>query len=86
MKSGVIGKATSHVEVTNISSHGVWMLIKKHEYFLPYDVFPWFKHATISDILNVRLEHDAYLFWPSLDVDLELESIQNPDHYPLRYK
>ena len=85
MKSRVIGKNTSHAEVINISAHGIWILIKNREYFLPYDIFPWFKNATISDILNVRIEHDAYLFWPTLDIDLELESIKNPAHYPLRY-
>lgn len=85
MKSSAIGKSTSRVEVTNISAHGVWILIQEHEYYLPYDIFPWFKNARISDIINVRFEHDAYLFWPTLNVDLELESIKNPERYPLRY-
>jgi hypothetical protein len=85
MKSNAIGKSISRVEVTNISAHGVWMLLREHEYFLSFDHFPQFKNAKVSDILNVRLEHDEYLFWPSLNVDLELESIKNPEWYPLRY-
>jgi hypothetical protein len=85
MKSSVIGKNTSFVEVINISAHGVWILIREREYYLPYDVFPWFKSAKISDILDVRLEHDEYLFWPTLNIDLELESIKHPDSFPLRY-
>lgn len=80
----VIGKNISRVEVINISAHGVWILIHEREYYLPHDIFPWFKNAKISDILDVRLEHDAYLFWPALNVDLELESIKNPELYPLR--
>jgi hypothetical protein len=86
MKSSVAGKSISRVEVTNISAHGIWLLIREHEYFLPYDTFPWFKEAKISDILNVTIAHDEYLFWPSLNVDLELDSIENPEKYPLRYK
>jgi hypothetical protein len=80
-----IGENTSHVEVTNISAHGVWILIHEQEYYLPYDNFPWFKNAKIADILDVNLEHGTYLFWPSLNIDLELESIKNPERYPLRY-
>jgi hypothetical protein len=86
MKSNVVGKSTSNAEVTNISTHGIWLIAKQSEYFLPYDIFPGFKDAKVADILNVKLEHGEYLFWPSLGVDLEIESIENPEKYPLRYK
>jgi len=48
--------------------------------------FPQFIDAKVADILNLKIEHDAYLFWPSLGIDLELDSIENPEKYPLRYK
>lgn len=86
MKSSVAGKNISKAEITNISAHGIWLLVKQHEYFLPFDIYSGFKDAKISDILNVLLEHEEYLFWPSLGIDLELESIENPEKYPLRYK
>ena len=86
MKSSVAGKNTSKVEITNISAHGVWLLAKQHEYFLPFDIYPGFKDAKIADVLNVKIEHEEYLFWPSLGIDLELDSIENPEKYPLRYK
>jgi hypothetical protein len=86
MKSSIVGKSTSKAEITNISAHGIWLLAKQHEYFLPYDAFPGFKDAKITDILNVEMEHEEYLFWPSLGIDLELESIENPEKYPLHYK
>lgn len=86
MKSSVVGKNTSKAEVTNISSHGIWLLANQHEYFLPYETFPWFKEAKLSDILNVKIEQDEYLFWPSIGVDLELDSIENPEKYPLQFK
>jgi len=46
----------------------------------------WFKDAKVSDICNVHIEHGQYLFWPSLDVDVELDSIENPEKYPLHYQ
>jgi hypothetical protein len=86
MKSSVAGRNTSRVEVTNVSAHGVWLLLDEHEYFLSYEDFPWFRNATIAQVLAVRVEHGRYLSWPLLDVDLELDSIEHPENYLLRYK
>jgi len=86
MKSTKHGKSTSVAEVSNISAHGFWLLIQDREYFLPFDEYPWFKNANISQILNVKLNHDHHLHWPDLDVDLEVESLANPTKYPLLYK
>lgn len=86
MKSNVVGKSIFNAEVNNIPAFGIWLLAKGREYFLPYDTFPGFKDARVADILNVKIEHGEYLFWPSLGIDLELASIENPDNYPLRYK
>jgi hypothetical protein len=86
MKSNAVGKSISKAEVTNISARGIWLIAKQQEYFLSYDTYTGFKDAKISDIFNVKIEHDEYLFWPSLGIDLELESIENPEKYPLRYK
>ena len=58
----------------------------KNEYFLPFQIYPWFKEAKISDIQNVCLHNEHHLNWPSLDIDLEIESIQSPDKYPMSYK
>ena len=86
MTSKKLGTVTSKVEVTNISIHGFWIYVKGKEYFLSYEDYPWFAHAKINDIFNVELHHDSHLFWPKLDVDLELDSLENPDKYPLVYK
>ena len=87
MKSSVVGKNTleNKVEVLNISKHGFWIFVEGKEYFLPFENFPWFMSASISEISNVELLHSQHLFWPDLDVDLELESIQFPERYPLVY-
>lgn len=42
MKSGLRGKHTPAVEVTNVSQHGFWLLIDDTEKFLPFELFPWF--------------------------------------------
>lgn len=86
MKSKLAGESTSEVEVSSISKHGFWLFLHGHEYFLPFEKFPWFKDASISSILKVELPQPHHLYWPDLDVDLELESIKSPEKYPLIYK
>ncbi|HEX3035782.1 MAG TPA: DUF2442 domain-containing protein [Thermodesulfobacteriota bacterium] len=83
MKSKKLGKNISEAKVTNISKHGFWMLINGEEYFLAFKDFPWLREAAISQITNVELLHSHHLYWADLDVDLELESIENPEKYPL---
>lgn len=86
MKSSAVGKNISHAEVQNISKHGIWLYVKGQEYLLPFKDYPWFKDAKVAEIQNVRLLHGMHLHWPDLDVDLELESLQNPEKYPLIYQ
>ena len=85
MKSKKRGKNISSVEVLNVSQQGVWILLLDKEYFLPYKEFPWFKDARLRDIQDVRLLHGFHLYWKSLDVDLELESLESLEKYPLKY-
>jgi hypothetical protein len=73
------------VEVTNVSRHGLWMLVKDKEYFLSYEQFPWFKDARLSQVLDVELLHGFHLHWPALDVDLEVASLEHPEGFPLVY-
>lgn len=83
MKSAKLGKRTSPVEVTNVSVHGFWILVQDKELFLPFDQFPWFKDAAIAELVNVELQSAQHLYWPDLDVDLAVESIEFPDRFPL---
>ena len=86
MQSQQVGENTSQVEVTNISKHGFWLLIHDVEHFLPFEEFPWFRDARINDILDVQLLNPDHLYWPTLDVDLDIKSITAPEAYPLIYK
>ncbi|WP_201321274.1 DUF2442 domain-containing protein [Pseudanabaena sp. lw0831] len=83
-KSASLGIDISQVEVTNISPHGLWLLLQnEEELFLPFCEFPWFRDANISKIFNVELPSPNHLYWPDLDVDLSVESIHNPERFPL---
>jgi hypothetical protein len=77
---------TLQTEVTNISTHGFWILFDDKEYFLSFEEFPWFKDKTINDIVNVKSFADGHLYWESLDVDLSIEMIEHPERFPLQVK
>ena len=47
-KSQVLGKNTSITEISNISSHGVWIYTHGQEFFLSFEDFPWFKDASVK--------------------------------------
>jgi hypothetical protein len=77
------GILTSNVEVTNVSQHGFWILLENEELFLSYANFPWFKKATIEQLLAVERPTDNHLYWPQLDIDLSVDSIRDPGAFPL---
>ena len=74
------------VSVENITPFGIWLFVKGKEYFLSYKDYPWFRDQTIKSIQNVKLLHDFHLYWPDLDVDLEIDTLENPEKYPLKAK
>ena len=83
MKSRQSGTDTLDVEVTHINGHGIWVLVKDSEHFLPYEDFPWFRNARVREILHVELHHGTHLHWPDLDVDLTVDSLDDPRQSPL---
>ncbi len=72
--------------VENITPHGIWMFVKGREYFLHYRAYPFFKGRTPKAIKYVQLFHERHLYWPALDVDLEIDNLENPLKYPLMSK
>ncbi len=71
------------LEVTNISRNGFLLLVGEEELLLPFEHFPWFKSATVEQITEVERLSANHLYWPSLDVDLSVESIRQPEAFPL---
>ena len=86
MTSSGRGKRTSRVEVQGVLRDGVWLLVKGREFFLPFALYPWLKKTNLSAIQRVKLLHGRHLYWPELDVDVALESLQHPERYPLTYR
>jgi hypothetical protein len=82
-KSAARGKRTSVVEITNVSMQGFGLRIGAREYFLTFRDFPWFRDASIAQISAVELPSPHHLYWPELDVDLAVESLEHPEHFPL---
>ena len=74
------------VSVENINSFGIWLFVKDKEYFIDYKQYPYFKDHTLKSIQNVALLHASHLFWPDLDIDLEIDNLENPEKYPLKDK
>ena len=83
MKSEELGARTSRVEVANISGQGFWLFLESRELFVSFEKFPWFKSAPVAKILNVEWPQADHLYWPDLDVDLSVESIEYPERFPL---
>ena len=73
----------SETEVTNVSPHGLWLLSHGKELFLSYENFPWFKDAPIGKVFAVEEVSPDHFYWPELDIDLGMDTIENPEKYPL---
>ena len=86
MKLKQVGKNISVPEILNISKHGFWIFIDNREFFLDFKNYPWFKKASIESIMKVILLTKNHLYWEDLDIDLLLDSIKNPEQYPLIYR
>ena len=84
MKSHHTGARSSETKVLNISPHGFWMLIDGKEHFLAFADFPWFQTASVTQICGVERVSADHFYWPGIDVDLHLESIQEPERFPLK--
>jgi hypothetical protein len=84
MKSKTHGASTSDVEVTNISKHGFWLWLAGRELFLPFSEFPWFANASVVQLTHVEWPSSDHLYWPELDVDLSVGSIERPGDFPLK--
>jgi hypothetical protein len=80
------GANISQIEITNIDSQGIWLLVEGKEYFLSHESFPWFKESKLADILNVELYSGGHIYWPALDVDLSTAILESPERYPLQSK
>ncbi len=80
------GMNTSTSEVTSITAHGLWLWVDDREYFVPFTDYPIFRQATVEQILAVKRISPAQFYWESLDIDIELDALERPEHFPLQFK
>ena len=84
MKQNSINNGTySSVKVNAVMSNGIVIEVMGNSFFLPYNSNPWFEKATIADVFNVEMVGKTGIRWDRLDVDLAIDSLQNPEKYPL---
>ena len=60
--------------------------IRKSEPFIlaPYEIaFVQDASCPIGKVLKVELPSPGHLYWPDLDIDLAVESIDHPERFPL---
>ena len=81
--NNILKADSAAIEVSLVSNQGFWLLAEDEELFLAYADFPWFKDATIAQITNVERPSADHLYWPSLDIDLSVESVRDPSRFPL---
>ena len=77
------GIGTLAVEVTHVSKHGFWLLQDDEELAIPFSDFPWFKSATIEQLCEIERPTANHLYWPELALELSVDSIRNPENFPL---
>ena len=82
MKSANIGTDISPVAVLNVSPQGFWLLVDEREHFLAFTDFPRFRGATLRQIFAIERSQGTRLYWPELEVDLDMERIQHPEKFP----
>jgi len=71
-------------EITNISPRGFWILLSQRELFVSFTDFPWFADASVAKISRVEWPSEDHLYWPELDIDLSVRSIEHPEEFPLK--
>ncbi|MFZ1700001.1 MAG: DUF2442 domain-containing protein [Pyrinomonadaceae bacterium] len=80
------GELTLTAEITDISANGIWLLLDGEEKFLSYEDSPWFRFATVDEVLTVERIAPHHLYWEKLDVDIHVDSIDHPEQHPLKAK
>ena len=86
LKSKINDDFASKAEVFNVSPQGFWLFVAGKDYYLWFDDFPKFRSATASQLFNVEFDRERYLFWPELNIDLDLEHIEHfgkPPPFPI---
>ena len=72
-------------EITGITAIGFWLLVGEREYFVSFADYPAFRQATVAQIVDLQQPAPDQLYWPDLDIDIELAALDEPERFPLTY-
>jgi len=59
-----------NVEVTRISSLGIWLRAHNKKFFLSYHDFPRFKNKPLLAVLHVEETMPGDFYWPEIDLKI----------------
>ena len=60
---------------------GIAILVNGKEYFLRYTDFPWFEYCNAVELRDMTADRWG-VYWNALDIDLSIESLENPERFP----
>ena len=61
-------------------SNGIAVVVNGKEHFLRFTDFPWFEYCNTAELRDVTSDRWG-VYWKSLDIDLSIESIENPERF-----
>ncbi len=76
MKSLILGKNLSRVDVTHISTHGLWLLTHNSEIFVSFIDFPQFRTAAALKLKRVTQLPPNILYWPDLNIEIPVTQVR----------
>ena len=69
--------------IVDVTPDGITVAVKGQQFFLGFDRYDWFKHATLGELFACKVDEWGDVEWPELDVSLEYESLVHPEDYPV---
>ena len=85
MSLSALGKNTFPIEVTHVSTYGVWLLLVTASCSCPMKTFRGSKTCRWKNSKCTKTA-PGHFYWPDLDVDLSEEIIAHPERFPLKAK
>jgi hypothetical protein len=66
-----------NVEVTRISSLGIWLRAHNKKFFLSYHDFPRFKNKPLLAVLHVEEPAPGNFYWPKIELTITAAAINS---------
>ena len=75
----------TQAQITGIEKDGFWLLTEEGEFFVSFKRYPAFQKAKVERVFHFEHDEGAF-YWPELDIDIELDALKFPEHYPLIFQ